>query len=112
MLQGIVLVKRSFIAEQLESYRYEVAAIAAAQKQVDDCKVVADQMFTAQLALQTTWKELHTRVQSLQKEKAEYLKNNAFLQEQVLKKKRQQVGLPACETSAKQVLLWTFSSIQ
>lgn len=106
------MVKRSFIAEQLESYTYEVAAIAAAQKQTDDCKVVADQMFTAQLALHTRWEELNTRVQSLQKKKAKYLENNASLQEEVLKRKRQQVGLPACETSAKKVLLWTFSIIQ
>ncbi len=77
LLQGMVLVKRSFIAEQLESYKDEMAAIATVKKQMDDSEVIAHQAFKAQLALQNKWKELNARCQSLKEEKAQWQNQNA-----------------------------------
>ncbi len=94
LLQGMVLVKRSFIAEQLESYKDEMAAIATVKKQMDDSEVIAHQAFKAQLALQNKWKELNARCQSLKEEKAQWQNQNASLQRQLASQK-QQVGLPA-----------------
>ena len=66
----MVLVKRTFIAEQLHCYIDEQAAIATAKKQFEECVATANKVYEEQLALQDRWKALLEQCQVSSQKKA------------------------------------------
>jgi len=79
----MIFVKLSVIAEQLESYPDQLAAVATVKKQMVDCEVVASKAFTAQQALHDKWKELTAKCQRLKEEKAILQEQNTSLRNQL-----------------------------
>lgn len=87
------LVKRSVVAEQLESYPDQLAAansnVAIKKKQLADCKVIAVKAYKAEQALHDHWKELTAKRERLQEKHAKLREQNAFLQKQLSTKSSQ-----------------------
>ena len=75
----MVLVKRTFITEQLHCYIDEQAAIATVKKQFEECVATADKVYEEQLALQNKWKALVEQRQVSSQKKAKSQNNAAQL---------------------------------
>lgn len=78
-MQDMVLVKRTFIAEQLSCYIDEQAVKATVKKEFEDCVADADKAFEKQLALQNTWKALVEKTERSRQKKAELQRQAANL---------------------------------
>ncbi len=90
----MVLVKRTFIAEQLRCYVDERAVLATVKKEMEECVAAANQAFEEQLALQNRWKDLTAKSQRLSQKKAESQSQTANLRNH-LPPPQYQLRLPA-----------------
>ncbi len=75
-----MLVKRTFISEQLECYVDEQAAIATVKKEKEQCLAKANKAYEVQLALQNRWKAQVAKAQELSLKKAKLQREVADLE--------------------------------